>query len=234
MALPKIKQPIFELTIPSTKEVVRYRPYTVSEEKLILIARESEEVKDIIGVYKQIINNCFVDIKDVDKLAYFDLEYIFLMLRSKSVSNVLELSVTDDEDGKVYKVNLDLDRDVEVSNTETDNLIRLTDPISVLLKYPSYEILSSIAINGNRSVESVLSIIRDCIEQIYDGETAYDVAEYSKIDLDNWLMSLSTKDLAKMQEFFSKLPKVTAKISYKRKDGSIRELTLEGIQSFFG
>ena len=80
MALPKIKQPIFELTIPSTKEVVRYRPYTVSEEKLVLIARESNEVKDIINVYKQIINNCVLDIKDVDKLAYFDLEYIFLML----------------------------------------------------------------------------------------------------------------------------------------------------------
>lgn len=233
MTLPRIKQPIFELTIPSTKEVVRYRPYTVSEEKLVLIARESNEVKDIINVYKQIINNCVLDIKDVDRLAYFDLEYIFLMLRAKSVSNVLELTVEDDQDNQTYRVKLDLEKEVSVSEPKTSNFIKLTDPISVVLKYPSYEVLSLIAENKIDSAESVLMVIRDSIDQIYDGETAYDVAEYSKTELDDWLMSLGTKDLAKMQEFFVGLPKITANISYKRKDGSIRELTLEGIQSFF-
>ena len=234
MALPKIKQPIFELTIPSTKEVVRYRPYTVSEEKLVLIARESNEVKDIINVYKQIINNCVLDIKDVDKLAYFDLEYIFLMLRAKSVSNVLELTIEDDQDSQTYKVKLDLEKDISVSEPKIGNFIKLTDPISVVLKYPSYEVLSLIAENKMNSAETVLMMIRDSIDQIFDGETAYDVAEYSKMELDDWVMSLGTKDLAKMQEFFVGLPKITANISYKRKDGSIRELTLEGIQSFFG
>ena len=234
MALPKIKQPIFELTIPSTKEVVRYRPYTVSEEKLVLIARESNEVKDIINVYKQIINNCVLDIKDVDKLAYFDLEYIFLMLRAKSVSNVLELTIEDDQDSQTYKVKLDLEKDISVSEPKIGNFIKLTDPISVVLKYPSYEILSLIAENKMNSAETVLMMIRDSIDQIFDGETAYDVAEYSKMELDDWVMSLGTKDLAKMQEFFVGLPKITANISYKRRDGSIRELTLEGIQSFFG
>jgi uncharacterized protein YfkK (UPF0435 family) len=234
MALPKIKQPIFELTIPSTKEVVRYRPYTVSEEKLVLIARESNEVKDIINVYKQIINNCVLDIKDVDKLAYFDLEYIFLMLRAKSVSNVLELTVEDDQDNQTYKIKLDLEKDISVSEPKVGSFIKLTDPISVVLKYPSYEVLSLIAENKMNSAETVLMMIRDSIDQIFDGETAYDVAEYSKTELDDWVMSLGTKDLAKMQEFFVGLPKITANISYKRRDGSIRELTLEGIQSFFG
>ena len=234
MTLPRIKQPIFELTIPSTKEVVRYRPYTVSEEKLVLIARESDEIKDIINVYKQIINNCVLDIKDVDKLAYFDLEYIFLMLRAKSVSNILELTVKDDQDNETYRIKLDLEKEISVSEPKTSNFIKLTDPISVVLKYPSYEIVSLIAENKIDSAESVLMVIRDSIDQIYDGETAYDVAEYSKTELDDWLMSLGTKDLAKMQEFFVGLPKITANISYKRKDGSIRELTLEGIQSFFG
>jgi uncharacterized protein YfkK (UPF0435 family) len=234
MALPKIKQPIFELTIPSTKEVVRYRPYTVSEEKLVLIARESNEVKDIINVYKQIINNCVLDIKDVDKLAYFDLEYIFLMLRAKSVSNVLELTIEDDQDNQTYRVKLDLEKEISVSEPRVGNFIKLTDPISVVLKYPSYEVLSLIAENKMNSAETVLMMIRDSIDQIFDGETAYDVAEYSKTELDDWVMSLGTKDLAKMQEFFVGLPKITANISYKRRDGSIRELTLEGIQSFFG
>lgn len=234
MALPKIKQPIFELTIPSTKEVVRYRPYTVSEEKLVLIARESDEVKDIINVYKQIINNCVLDIKDVDKLAYFDLEYIFLMLRAKSVSNVLELTIEDDQDSQTYRLKLDLEKDISVSEPKVGNFIKLTDPISVVLKYPSYEVLSLIAESKINSAETVLMMIRDSIDQIYDGETAYDVAEYSKTELDDWLLSLGTKDLAKMQEFFVGLPKITANISYKRKDGSVRELTLEGIQSFFG
>jgi uncharacterized protein YfkK (UPF0435 family) len=234
MALPKIKQPIFELTIPSTKEVVRYRPYTVSEEKLVLIARESNEVKDIINVYKQIINNCVLDIKDVDKLAYFDLEYIFLMLRAKSVSNVLELTIEDDQDSQTYRVKLDLEKDISVSESKVGSFIKLTDPISVVLKYPSYEVLSLIAENKMNSAETVLMMIRDSIDQIFDGETAYDVAEYSKTELDDLVMSLGTKDLAKMQEFFVGLPKITANISYKRKDGSVRELTLEGIQSFFG
>ena len=234
MALPKIKQPIFELTIPSTKEVVRYRPYTVSEEKLVLIARESNEVKDIINVYKQIINNCVLDIKDVDKLAYFDLEYIFLMLRAKSVSNVLELTIEDDQDNQTYRVKLDLEKEISVSEPRVGNFIKLTDPISVVLKYPSYEVLSLIAESKVNSAETVLMMIRDSIDQIFDGETAYDVAEYSKTELDDWVMSLGTKDLAKMQEFFVGLPKITANISYKRRDGSIRELTLEGIQSFFG
>jgi len=106
--LPKIKQPIFTMEIPSNKKSVKYRPFTVAEEKLLMIAKESNDNKDIVNVYRQIINNCILDTIDVDKLAYFDLEYIFLMLRAKSVSNVVDLQIKD-EDGNTYPVKYDLD-----------------------------------------------------------------------------------------------------------------------------
>ena len=147
---------------------------------------------------------------------------------------MLELTIEDDQDNQTYRVKLDLEKEISVSEPRVGNFIKLTDPISVVLKYPSYEVLSLIAENKMNSAETVLMMIRDSIDQIFDGETAYDVAEYSKTELDDWVMSLGTKDLAKMQEFFVGLPKITANISYKRRDGSIRELTLEGIQSFFG
>lgn len=230
MALPKIKQPLFTIEIPSTKQVVRYRSFTVAEEKLLLIAKESSELSDIINVYKQIINNCIVDEIDVDSLAYFDLEYIFLMLRSKSVSNIVEIQVTDD-DGSKYQVDLNLD-EVKVKEQTVNKLIEIDDSIKVMMIYPSYESLLSLQSNSGDS-SLMLKIVRDCISQIYEGEDVYETSNYTTSEMDEFVMSLRSKDLLKIQGFFEDLPRVYADIKYTNRDGIEKEIRLEGMQSFF-
>jgi uncharacterized protein YfkK (UPF0435 family) len=230
MALPKIKQPLFSLEIPSTKQIVRYRSFTVAEEKLLLIAKESSELSDIINVYKQIINNCIVDDINVDSLAYFDLEYIFLMLRSKSVSNIVEIQVTDDDESK-YQVEINLD-DVKVTEQTVDKLIEIDDSIKVMMTYPSYESLLSLQSNVNDS-SLMLNVVRDCISQIYEGEEVYETSNYTTSEMDDFVMSLRSKDLLKIQKFFEDLPRVYADIKYRNRAGVEKEIRLEGMQSFF-
>jgi uncharacterized protein YfkK (UPF0435 family) len=230
MALPKIKQPLFTIEIPSTKQVVRYRSFTVAEEKLLLIAKESSELSDIINVYKQIINNCIVDEIDVDTLAYFDLEYIFLMLRAKSVSNIVEIQVKD-EDGSKYQIDLNLD-EVKVKEQTVNKLIEIDDSIKVMMAYPSYESLLGLQSNANDS-SLMLKIVRDCISQIYEGEDVYETSNYTTSELDDFVMSLRSKDLLKIQGFFEDLPRVYADIKYTNRAGEEKEIRLEGMQSFF-
>lgn len=231
--LPKIKQPIFTMTIPSSKKEVKYRPFTVAEEKLLLIAKESNDMKDIVNVYKQIINNCIVDEVNVDRLAYFDLEYIFLMLRAKSVSNIVDLQVTDNEDNNTYKVKFDLEQ-IKVSESKVKGLIELSDGTNVKLKYPSYGDLSTVSSIDGVNSSDMLTIIRSCLEQIIVGEEVFELSEYGTAEVDDFVLSLGSKDLLKLQEFFENLPKVYADIKYKRKDGIEKTIKLEGMQSFFG
>ena len=231
--LPKIKQPIFTMTIPSSKKSVKYRPFTVAEEKLLLIAKESSDASDIVNVYKQIINNCVIDDLNVDKLAYFDLEYIFLMLRAKSVSNIVDLQVTDEEDKQSYMIKFDLDQ-IQVSDTKIKDLFELSDGTNVKLKYPSYGDLSKISAVEGVGSSDMLTIIRSCLEQIIVGEEVFELSEYGTAEVDDFILSLGSKDLLKLQEFFENLPKVYADIKYKRKDGTEKTINLEGMQSFFG
>lgn len=230
MALPKIQQPLFTLVVPSTKQNVRYRSFTVAEEKLLLIAKESSDINDIINVYKQIVNNCVVDDIDVDRLAFFDLEYIFLMLRAKSVSNIVEIQVTD-EDGSKYQVDLDLET-VKVKEQTVERLIDIDGRIKVMMEYPKYESILELQTNNDPAV--MLKVVRDCISQIYDGEEVYETSNYTKIELDEFVMSLRSKDLVKMQKFFEELPRVYADVTYTTKTGEQKEVRLEGMQSFFG
>jgi len=231
--LPKIKQPIFTMTIPSSNKEVKYRPFTVAEEKLLLIAKESNDMKDIVNVYKQIINNCIIDEVNVDKLAYFDLEYIFLMLRAKSVSNIVDLQVTDDEDNNNYRLKFDLEQ-IKVSESKVKDLIQLSDGTNVKLKYPSYNDLSSVSSIDGVNSSDMLTIIRSCLEQIIVGEEVFELSEYGTAEVDDFILSLGSKDLLKLQEFFENLPKVYADIKYNRKDGTEKTIKLEGMQSFFG
>lgn len=230
MALPKIKQPIFQLVLPSTGQTIRYRPFTVAEEKILLVARESSDVNDIINAYKGIINNCCLDPIDVDKLCGFDIEFLFINIRSKSVSNVIEVIITDEEDGNKYKVEIDLD-EVQVSKSAVDSHVKLNDEISMTLKYPTFEYLTSL--QQVQESDQMMAIITGCIEQIYEGETVYEASNYSRKDLEEFVMSLGMKELTQTREFFEKMPKVYADVSYTRKDGTVKSTRIEGIQSFF-
>ena len=229
MPLPKINQPIHQLTLPSNGKVIHFRPFTVREEKLLLMAQESGEEKDIINTYKQLINNCCIDPVDVDKLASFDIEYFFILLRAKSVSNVAKVLIRDQEDEEQYEVEVNLDKVEVVKKPNMSNNISLTDTIGVILQYPTFE---SIAAQGNDKVDT-LTILRNCITQIYDGEEVFDVANYTTKELDEFVLSLNTHQMEKIKEFFESIPKIVVKVKYITKAGAVKEMAIEGINNFF-
>ena len=142
MPLPKIDKPLFEVTIPSLDRKIKLRPFAVREEKILLMAQQSTDDKEIILAIKQVLNNCIVDPNfDIDSLATFDLEYLFLKLRARSVSNVINVSYRDNEDDKVYDFEIDLDEVDMLKKPEVSNVIMITDTIGIKMKYPSVTII---------------------------------------------------------------------------------------------
>ena len=231
--LPKIKQPIFTLELPSTKRKVKYRPFTVAEEKLLLIAKESNEQEDIVNVYKQVINNCILDEINVNKLAYYDIEYIFVCLRAKSVSNIVDLIIEDEEDGKKHNVQFDLDT-VYVSESEVSPIIELEGGLKIVMKHPDFETLGKMSDLNQGNSAQLLDIVCKCLDQIVEGEQVYEVANYSTKEIEEFVTSISSKDLLKVQEFFIGLPQVSGEIKYTNSLGKEKAVPLRGIQSFFG
>jgi hypothetical protein len=232
MPLPKISQPVFQLTLPSSGKVVHYRPFTVREEKILMMAQESGEKRDIINSYKQLINNCSVDPVDVDRLASFDLEYFFIQLRAKSVSNIAKIQVKDPDDGELYEVEVNLDKIEIVKNAQTSNNVKLTDTIGIILKYPTFNVLASIN-DAEDKMDTTLSILRGCIDQVYEGEEVHDTANYSIKEMDEFLLSLNKSQVEEIQKFFEAMPKLVYKAKYFNSKKELKELTIEGLDNFF-
>ena len=194
-----------------------------------MIAQESKERKDIINVYKQLINNCCIDTVDVDSLASFDLEYFFINLRAKSVSNIAKVLITDPEDNQQYEVEVNLDNIEVVRKKEVSNNVKLTDTIGVILMYPTFEVLAT----ANPDNVDVFAVLRSCIKQIYEGEEVYDAANYTTKELDEFVMSLNKNQIEMLQEFFESIPRIVAKAKYINKAGLVKEVPIEGIDNFF-
>lgn len=231
MPLPKISQPIHQLKLPSNGKVVHFRPFTVKEEKLLLMAQESGERKDIINTYKQMINNCAIDPVDVDNMASIDLEYFFICMRAKSVSNISKVTIKDKDDGENYEVEINLDK-IEVERKDNvSNNVKLTDTIGVILKYPTFQILSKIEDTDN--VDSTLHVLRGCIHQIYEGEEVHDAVNYSTKELDEFVLSLNKQQVEEIQKFFAAMPKLVYNAKYVTKDKQLKELKIEGLENFF-
>ena len=233
MALPKIATPTYELTVPSNKDTLKYRPFLVKEEKILLLANEAEDEGEMMSAVKQIINNCTFDSIDVDALALFDLEYLFLKIRSKSVGEVvnLKLPCDDDEDTLVeVKVNLD---EVEVQfNKDHTNEVPITDEITLIMDYPQYEFLNT-RIEGSETA-FIFNLIKKCISKIIDGEQIIERAAFTTKELDEFLESLSTQHFQKLQEFFETIPRVKHEVKFRNPNTKKQtKITLEGMQSFF-
>ncbi len=231
MPLPKINQPIFQLTQPSNNKVIHYRPFTVREEKLLLMAQESGERKDIVNVYKQLINNCAIDPVDVDNMAAIDLEYFFLCLRSKSVSNISKVIVKDADDQQNYEVEINLDKVEVLKKADVPNNIKLTDSVGVVLKYPTFSILSKI--EESDQMDTTLAILRGCIHQIYENEEVFDTANYTKQELDDFILSLNKNHVEQIQKYFEAMPKLVYNAKYVTKDQVVKDLKIEGLENFF-
>lgn len=231
--LPKIDHPISKIKIPSLNKESMFRPFLVREEKLLLIARESENNADILTAIKQIINNCCIDKKlDINKLTVFDLEYVFLKLRAISVDNVVKVTYRDNEDSKTYDFSIKLD-DVEVIFPEkTDNNIKITNKSGIIMKYPSASLYDDKEFL-NLEKDYMFELIIRCIDSIYYEDQIYQCSDYKKEELVDFLESLDIKTFEKIQNFLINVPKIEYKLSYKNSLGNDREIVLNSLNDFF-
>jgi len=234
MSLPKLDKPTFEMTIPSQKKAVRFRPFLVKEEKILLVAQQGETERDIIYAIKQVLMNCVLDQTfDVDKLTTFDLEYMFLKLRAKSVNNIIEVSYRDVEDDKVYDFEIDLDTiEVKYPETEISNKITVSDTVGIIMKYPSVTILDNIPENAT-STDIVDYLIRSCIESIYDEETVYPIEDQPEEEVTEFLDSIDIESFNKVRAFLDNLPKLYHKLEYTNSLDHVRTIELENLRDFF-
>ena len=217
MALPKLQSVTFELEIPSTKEKITYRPFTVKEEKILLIAQRSDESKDQINAVKQIITNCIIipELYDVNKLASFDIEYLFLKLRAKSVGETVEIEITprnrEGMPGQKIEINID---QIEPTFTESHtDTMDLGSGVRVKMKYPTFEVIAKFSDSDDE--ESALEIFGECIKTIYQDEESYEASDYSKAELDEFVESMSAQQAQILQRFFETLPKIAYNTKYE-------------------
>jgi hypothetical protein len=233
MALPKIASPTYELTIPSSKKMVKFRPFLVKEEKLLLLANESDEDNEMIGAIRQIITNCTYEKLDVEDLALFDLEYVFLKIRAKSVGEIVKLRLLCEDDGETYaEVTVNLDDVNVVWNEEHSNQIQLTDDIGLMMRYPQFDLIDLGGKGGE--TEYIFKMIKSCIHQVYEGETVHERTDFTDKDLDAFIESLTSEHFKKLQEFFETMPRLRHDVKFKNpKTKKQNKMTLEGMQSFF-
>ena len=236
MSLPKINTPEYRLTIPSTDEEIRYRPFLVKEEKLLLIAQETGTDKATYEAIRNIITSCCLDPVDIDKLPLFDMEYIFLNVRAKSVGESVKLKVKcpDDEETEV-EVEIDLTNiNVEMSD-DHDARIQLTDNIGVLMSYPNFSTVSKAQkVVEGKETEQLFEMIADCMFQVWEGEETYDAMDYSAKEKTQFLESLDHKQFEKLQNFFETMPTLKHDVEVTNPQTNVTStVTLSGINAFF-
>lgn len=240
MALPKIDVPVFQLTIPSTQQNVKYRPFLVKEEKILLMAMEGNDPGEMALGIKQIVNNCVQDTIDVDKLSPFDLEFFFVNLRAKSVGEGIQLSrkcISMNKDKKVCGANIEFEvdtNDIKVVTPEghTNNL-KLTDTVGVMMNYPDISLAASSGDDPN--ADMILDTVLNCMESIYDEEEVYKIKDTPTEEVVDFLESLTQEQFAKIRKFFDTMPKVTYQEKIQcPKCKKKEDVIIEGMQSFFG
>ena len=239
MPLPKINTPTYELVLPSTGKKIKYRPFLVREEKILIMAMESEDMNEITNAIVQILSDCIIsnDVK-VESLATFDIEYLFLNVRAKSVGESVEVNVTcpDDEETQV-EMSIDIDT-IKVQKTKGHkNIIKLDDELSMKLRYPSLEQFvenNFETADGTSEVGQSLSMITSCIDMVYNQEESWEASDYSKKELDEFIEQLNTKQFKEIEKFFTTMPKLSHTIVVKNPNTGVEsEVVLEGLASFF-
>ena len=237
MALPKLTTPTYELEIPSTDEKIKYRPFLVKEEKILMMAMESKTSSDITQAVKDIVSECTFNKVKIDDMPMFDVEYIFLNIRSKSVGEVSKLKLLCPDDGKTYadvEVNLN-EVKVQVGDDHT-NKIELGNGMGMIMKYPT---IDSFKESGIKDINpnNMLEVISTCILQIYEeeGKKVYDTKDQTKKEVTDWIEQLNTKQFKDVQNFFDTMPKLKHEITIKNpKTKKESKIMLNGLNDFFG
>jgi len=238
MPLPKIATPTYELELPSTGETVKYRPFLVKEEKLLVIALESEDTKQITTAIKTVIKNC-IETKGikVESLPTFDIEYLFLNIRGKSVGEDIEVNIICPDDGETavpIKINVD-DINVQRNDDHTDK-IKLDDSLMMQMKYPSLDqfIKSNFDFSNDNAMEQSFELVASCVDKIFNEEEAWSASDVTKKELMEFLDQMNTTQFKQIEKFFETMPKLSHTVKVKNPKTEVEsEVVLEGLSSFF-
>ena len=238
MPLPKINTPTYELVLPSSNRKVKYRPFLVREEKLLIIALESEDLKQITTAVIDVLNSCILTKgTKVEKMATFDIEYLFLNVRAKSVGEQVEVNVICPDDGETtVQMSIDIDAIKVQKNKEHTDIVKLDDDISLKLKYPSLTefISSNFDADATNDVDTTMHMITSCIDIIYNAEESWKASESTPKELEDFVEQLNTKQFKDIENFFNTMPKLSHKINVKNPKTEVEsEVVLEGLASFF-
>jgi T4 bacteriophage base plate protein len=242
--LPKIDVPIYELILPLTKKSIRFRPFLVKEEKILLMAMESEESDAVLLAIKQILTNCCLDDLNVDDLPITDIEYLFLNLRARSVNEIVELPYRcnnkidangeQKECGNIVTLQMNLlEIRPEVHEKKIDK-IELSQNMGILIKYPSFKMVEEAQKQEGSEVDKLMNILVACIDGVYTEETIFYSKDVPKKELLDFIENLTREQFSKVQEFFETMPKIKKDVDFScTKCGYQETITIEGLQSFF-
>lgn len=233
MALPKLNSASYETTIPSTGQKITFRPYLVKEEKILMMALESNDQKQIIKATKNMISACVIDDINVNKLATFDIESLFLDLRSKSVGESIGLKIKCEHCETHNEVSVNFD-DIKVDVPEDNTVIMVTDTVGVKMRYPSFDDIASIKPNEEGTIESAFEIIMRCVESVFDEDNVYTAANEGETAIKDFIESFNSEQFKKVAEFFETMPTLKSVIEFNCvKCNEDNSTELKGLQSFF-
>ena len=238
MALPKIEVPTYELTLPSEDKKIKYRPFLVREEKILYIAMETGQNKEMINALKDVVGACTFDVLNVDRLPIFDVEYLFLQIRAKSVSEVTKFRAICPDDGKTYvETEVDLTKvEVQVDDEHTNRIILDTQRnLGLVLKYPTlknYDVGRGL---DNIEIDKVFNILIDCVDHIFEGDKIYPAKDTSKQELKEFIEGLPQDAFTKIKSFFDTMPKLKHEVEVTNPNTNVTsKIVLTGIADFFG
>ena len=235
MALPTMDLPTYELVVPSTKKKIKFRPFLVKEEKILLMALETNDEKNIRESIYELLKSCITTRIKLENLATFDLEYIFLNIRAVSVGEIVQMNVTCQDDEKTQVMyNLNLTEAEVVFPEGHTNKIMLTDTLGVMMKYPSFDGFVESQFTEDKEFD-VIKVVAESIDQIFQGEEVFDESTTSKKEFVQFVESLTSPQLEKIQEFFETSPRLEHKFKVTNPNTGVEsEYTLRGLQNFFG
>lgn len=229
MPLPKADLPRYKHTLVGLNKSISYRPFTLKEQKILLLAKESEELSQQAEAIKQILELCTFGEIQSSQLAFFDIEDLFLRIRAKSASEIAEMSYRDKETNDIYNIKINLD-EVKVTIPEGHTKkIEISDNLGIMMKYPTLELITK------REAEDIPEdeLIKECIDYVYDSTSVYYFKDQTKEEVDEWMDSLDSHTLLKIQKFFQTMPRLRHEVTLKLKNGKEETLKFEGLQSFF-
>ena len=238
MALPKIEVPTYELTLPSEDKKIKFRPFLVREEKILYIAMETGQNKEMINALKDVVGACTFDVLNVDRLPIFDVEYLFLQIRAKSVSEVTKFRAICPDDGKTYvETEVDLTKvEVQVDDEHTNRIMLESERnLGLVLKYPTlknYDVGRGL---DNIEIDKVFNILIDCIDHIFEGDKIYPAKDTSKQELKEFIEGLPQDAFTRIKSFFDTMPKLKHEVEVTNPNTNVTsKIVLTGIADFFG